>query len=380
MLVIGAGILGLWAARHALRAGRSVIVVDEGQAGAGASGGFLGALMPHMPDRWNAKKQFQFNCLDSIEESIRELEADTGIDCGFRRCGRLMPLTHEGMRGHAQVRIAGARANWQGRYSMELVEPPIVDRGWLDPQSAPFGAVFDALSARVDPRAYGSALREFVAGAGALTEGARVTALEPAAGRAVLADGSSIAAATIVVAAGWRAYDLLRPFLEPLNDGRPAGRGVRGQAVLVEFAHDDNLPIVYHDGVYVVPHAGNRVAIGSSSHDKWDGAPDAFDPADMDFYHRALKLAPALRDAPVIGRWAGVRPRNTFEPAMRAALGGEMERLSISAEQGSLPPPPTGPADPYFGPVPGHENLIALIGGFKITFGVAHRAMAALSQ
>lgn len=379
VLVVGAGILGLWAARHALRAGRSVAVVDEGQAGAGASGGFLGALMPHMPDRWNVKKQFQFNCLASIEESIRELEADTGVDCGFRRCGRLVPFAHEAMRSHARARVAGARENWRGRYSMELVEPPVADTGWLDPQAAPFGATFDTLSARVNPRAYISALREFVAGRSRLVENVKVAELQPGEGRARLADGSHIAAGTIVIAAGWRAYDLLQPFLGPLNDGRSLGRGVRGQAVLVEFTHEDELPIVYHDGAYVVPQADNRVAIGSSSHDEWSGPPDAFDPTDMDFYNRALQLVPALRDAPVIGRWAGVRPRNTFEPGLRAAFGDELERLSATPEQGSsLAPPPASPADPYFGPVPGHENLFALIGGFKITFGVAHSASDAL--
>ena len=68
----------------------------------------------------------------------------------------------------------------------------------------------------------------------------------------------------------------------------------------------------------------------------------------MGFYERAMVLAPHLRDAPIIERWAGMRPRNTLEG------------------RGS---------DPWFEKVPGFDNLIALMGGFKITFGIAHRAM-----
>jgi glycine oxidase len=54
---------------------------------------------------------------------------------------------------------------------------------------------------------------------------------------------------------------------------------------------------------------------------------------------------PLLRDAPVVERWAGIRPK---------AIG----------------------RDPLVGPVPGHPNVISLTGGFKISFGMAHRLAA----
>jgi len=129
-----------------------------------------------------------------------------------------------------------------------------------------------------------------------------------------------------------------------MNGGKPIGRGVKGQAVLLEFEHNDDLPIVYHDGSYVVPHAGNRVAIGSTSENEWQDA-TSFDERNMGFYEKAMKLVPALKDAPIIDRWAGVRPRNTLE-----GRGTE----------------------PYLGPIEGYENLIAMLGGFKITLGMGH--------
>ena len=56
-------------------------------------------------------------------------------------------------------------------------------------------------------------------------------------------------------------------------------------------------------------------------------------------------MCPRLRDAPVLERWAGVRPK---------AVG----------------------RDPMIGAVPGHRNVTVATGGFKITFGIAHKMAA----
>ena len=349
-LVIGAGILGLWAARHAIMRGESVVVLEKRTVGAGGSGGFLGALMPHMPDSWNVKKQMQYEGLSSIQDAIALLEGDTSLDCGFRRCGRLMPLTHEKMVGHLGQRAGGAKQNWGKQYSLEHLDS-WKDPSWINPGLTPYGIQHDTLSARVDPRKYVAALESYAREHAEICEGEEVVELRPGEGGVRLASGEIIAAKKIIVANGWEAYPLLQPFMGEINDGNPVGRGVKGQAVLVEFEHKEDLPIVYHDGAYVVPHSNNRVAIGSTSISDWQSGPgnkpDQFDRNDMGFYKRAIELVPALANAPIIDRWAGVRPRNTI------------------AGRGT---------DPWFGPVPGHDNLFALIGGFKITFGVAHRA------
>ncbi|MEC9342790.1 MAG: FAD-dependent oxidoreductase, partial [Pseudomonadota bacterium] len=287
VLVIGAGVFGLWAARHAILAGKRVCVLEKRTVGAGASGGFLGALMPHMPDRWNARKQFQFDALASLPEAVARLEADTGLVCGSRRCGRLVPIGHEKTLDVVARRIRGAVTHWQGRFAMTRLDrsDEAWPAGWPDAPQAPFGLQFDDLSARIDPRAYLAALRAFVTTGGALHEGVEVVRLEP--GRAVLADGAVIAAGKIVVAAGWEAYPLLQPFMGGMaaNPGGPVGRGVKGQAMLLELAHGDELPIVYGEGVYVVPHDGNRVAIGSTARDDWD-EPASFEPTDTAFHAR----------------------------------------------------------------------------------------------
>ena len=61
--VRGAGIFGLSVAWACVEAGATVELVDPGGVAAGASGGVVGALAPHVPENWNAKKQFQLESL-----------------------------------------------------------------------------------------------------------------------------------------------------------------------------------------------------------------------------------------------------------------------------------------------------------------------------
>jgi len=342
--IIGAGVLGLWAARHSIMRGEKVVLLEKRKIGAGASGGFLGALMPHMPDNWNAKKQMQFEGLDTLEIAVAQLEAQTGVSCGYRRCGRIMPVTNEKLLGQIERRIKGASGNWQGRYAMNLQQAG--GEAWLNPEIAKFGIQHDTLSARINPRQYLEALASYARTRCDLREGTQVAGLHMSNRESdvILANGDKIVAGKIIVANGHEAYPLLQPFMGYANANKPVGRGVKGQAVLLEYEHDEHLPIVYHDGAYVVPHEENCVAIGSTSENEWQDA-HSFDDTNMGFYERAMELVPVLKDAPIIAKWAGVRPRNTLE-----GRGTE----------------------PYLGAVEGHDNLIALIGGFKITLGVAH--------
>lgn len=359
-LIIGAGIFGLWAARHAIKRGESVIVVDKAQIGAGASGGFLGSLMPHEPVRWNEKKQMQFEALDCLSAFIEALEDETGLDCGYRRCGRITPMRHEKMELHVDERIAGMKSLWQGRYSLgkfERVDKDIIHdgisvglpNGWVNPEFAAYGATYDNLSARVNPRAYLAALAAFVLEHAQIIEGAEVVKINARPCSVGLVDGNMIHSGRIVIANGHQAYGLLDEIDANYKSQKIVGTGVKGQAVLVEYDHNDTLPIVYDDGVYIVPHAGNRVAIGSTSDKIWDSE-NGFDEADMSFYERAIASVPALANANIIEKWAGVRPRNTI-PEL---ITGKVLSASIS------------------GKLDGYDNIYAAIGGFKIGMGIAH--------
>ena len=80
--VRGAGIFGLSIAWTCARRGAKVQIVDPFGPGAGSSGGLVGALAPHVPENWNAKKAFQFDSLIMAEGFWKDVEAVGGA-AGF---------------------------------------------------------------------------------------------------------------------------------------------------------------------------------------------------------------------------------------------------------------------------------------------------------
>ncbi len=103
VVIIGAGVVGLWCALKAKQRGLSAVIVEKGRIGQGASGGILGALMPHRPVSWEDIQVFQLEALLSLETEVAQLEAATGIRCGYSRCGRAMPIDFRRVPGRTRT-------------------------------------------------------------------------------------------------------------------------------------------------------------------------------------------------------------------------------------------------------------------------------------
>ncbi|MGO4436533.1 NAD(P)/FAD-dependent oxidoreductase [Rhizobium sp. RAF56] len=342
LLIVGGGIMGLWAAVHAERLGIDTVLVEAGRLGEGASGGLLGALMPHMPDRWSDKKQFQFDALVALEREIETLEAATGLSAGYRRSGRLIPLPKPHLRTIALGHERDAEAHWRSgarRFSWNVVDqPPTAD--WIDPSSGGSGFVHETLAARVAPRSVIAVLSAFLQAARhvRVAEGVAVSAVDPPHGIAQSSAGD-IRFRRCIVSAGHRSFPLLEGLTSGL--GMPLGQPVKGQAALLKADVDPDLPVIFRGGLYIVPHEGGTVAVGSTSEDRFDD-PAATDPQLDTLLAAAAALAPSLAGAEVVERWAGLRPK-------------AIDR------------------DPMVGSHPEHSSIIALTGGFKVSFGLAHR-------
>ena len=161
-------------------------------------------------------------------------------------------------------------------------------------------------------------------------------------GNIVTDAGVSISAGKTILAAGHETFGTVAGLIGVAP--RSLGIPVKGQAALLQADLPDDLPLVFHDGTYVVVHGSGRVAVGSTSEPEF-GQPFETDGKLDDIIEKATVLCPALKGAPVIERWAGLRPR-----AVRR--------------------------DPMIGVVPGQPDLVVATGGFKITFGIAHRMAA----
>lgn len=301
--VAGAGIFGLSCAWELLRRGQPVRVVERAHLGAGASGGHVGALAPHAPENWNPKKQVQLDALIAAESWWAEVAEAGGTDPGYGRTGRIQPVPL-GAEARMAERIAGARRHWPDWAVMAITDAPDAA---LVPASPSGLWLVDGLSARLNPRRACAALAAAIrAKGGELVEGVETE------GPAIWATG----------AAG------LAPF---------GGGGVKGQSALLAYAAA-HAPQVFAEALHIVPHGDGTVAIGSTSErDVTDLATDAGLEA---LIAQARAICPQLRDAPVLDRWAGIRPR----ARSRA---------------------------PIVGPWPGRPGHYVANGGFKIGLAMA---------
>ncbi|SNY93461.1 Glycine/D-amino acid oxidase [Cohaesibacter sp. ES.047] len=347
-LIIGGGVFGLSIARACLGAGMRVTLVDKGEIGQGASYGLLGALLPHMSERWNEKKEFQFRALKNLSEVKVALEEEVGISIGYDRCGRVVPLGTENLRERHFVRSKEAETLWHGAETgfYHKVFDDTNLHGWINTDLCPQGYAFDNFSARANPRAYCEAAKASVLKRGGqILENRAVLDIEDLGESAsvTLDNGDRLEAGVVVMAAGFRSF----PMVEQLTGMQELGKGVKGQALIAKVGQEPGLPILYDRSVYVVPHDGGVCAIGSTSEEHWDDEHSTDHQCD-EIWQKALNLCPMLEGAEILTRWAGVRPKASKR-------------------------------DPMVGFLPGSKSLFVATGGFKIGFGIAH-AIAEVSR
>ncbi len=312
--IIGGGIFGLTCAWEMTRRGARVRLIEAQRIGAGSSGGHVGALAPHAPENWNPKKAFQLDSLLMAPHFWAGVEEAAGLPAGYARTGRLQPVADAAAADRLSDRIAAARERWPEACAMRLIDAPDSS---LVPDSPSRLWLFDGLTARLSPRAAGAALAQAIRNRGG--EIAEGQALGDPAGPVLWATGTPGLA------------DLSRDL------GRPIGKGVKGQSALLRYPAPD-APQIFAEALHIVPHADGTVAIGSTSENDYDH----LDPDDQidGLIAKARVICPQLRDALVIDRWAGARPR----ARSRA---------------------------PILGPWPGRPDHFVANGGFKIGFGMA---------
>ena len=313
LTIMGGGIFGLSIAWAAARRGAKVRLIETRAIGAGSSGGPVGSLSPHVPEAWNTKKAFQLDSLLLAESWWAAVELAANLPTGYGRTGRLQPLADTRAFEIAKARGIEAQSLWQGQAVWNVVKTSA--RAW-EPQSPSGYMVQDTLTARLNP------VQALAALCAAITEN----------GGEIIIGNDMPDGPTLWATGAAGLADLSAALAQPI------GSSVKGQALLLR--HDAcNQPQLFVDGLHIVPHANGTVAIGSTSETTW--ADPYSNDAQLDILHqKAIAACPALAQAPIISRWAGLRPR----ARSRAPMLGEW---------------PTRP---------GH---FVANGGFKIGFGMA---------
>jgi len=301
VIVVGAGIIGCSVARELARRRMRVLVLDRQEPGKEASWAAAGMLTPAAESSEALPLvPFAKASLALYNEFVGQIEQATGRTTDYRRDGALEVFFGDG----AEER----RAGWLSALRASGFEPEPVsaaDLRRMEPAlvaDAAAGALL-ADEGAVDNRLLSAAVAEAARREGAdLRPGAEVVRILSARGHAsgVETRQGSLAAKHVVLAAG--SFTSQIEGAERYAPTIPA----RGQMAALRPA---NMPVrrVLRGPSYLVPRADGRLLIGATV--EHAGYEKAVTPAGIGrLLTDAVRMIPALGDAPILETWCGLRP------------------------------------------------------------------------
>jgi len=306
--IVGAGAIGLAVAWCLAEAGHRVVVCERGQIGRGATwaaAGMLAAAIETEPSeeallpltRWSQSLWPSF---------AARLEAASGMDIGYRDEGTIaVALTRDDV---ARLRH---RTAFQERLGLPIAWLPGREVRTREPHLSPAvtAAVLSGEDHQVDNRALVEALAVAAGRAGVVlradTPVAEIETAGPRVAGLRLADGTRVAAGSVVLAAGaWSGAVAGLP-----AGASPPVRPLKGQMLALQM--DAAAPLLRHvvwgPGIYLVPRRDGRLLIGATVEER------GFDPrltagAMLALLEAAWRVLPGIEDLPVVETWCGFRP------------------------------------------------------------------------
>ncbi|HEU4426161.1 MAG TPA: glycine oxidase ThiO [Pilimelia sp.] len=305
VVVAGGGLIGLAVAWRSAERGLSVTVVDEDPA-AGASYAAAGMLAPVTEAAYGEEPLLALReaSLERFPAFVADLAGAGGVDVGLRTAGTLaVGFDADDMAAldelHAFQRELGLAAERLTPSQARRREP------CLSPRVR--GALHVPGDYSVDARALHAALTAAAEAAGVRLRRARIAALRVEGGRATglrLADGTDVAASTVVLALGCWSPSL--PGVPPL----PV-RPVKGQILRLRGAHGllggTVRALVRGRDVYLVPYAESGLIVGATVEEKgFDAAVTAG--AVHDLLRDAIDVVPGVGELELVETLARWRP------------------------------------------------------------------------
>jgi glycine oxidase len=352
LTVLGGGLIGLAVAHELARRGEAVRVLSRRRSEAA---GFVaaGMLAPHAEGLTDSLLQLGQAGLERIPDWVGRIEADSGLACGLRPCGIVVPFAT------AKERDAFPTAVWGlalDRAGLERQIPGIAP-GWRT------GLLFEQDGQIDNRRRLMRALERACVQRGvAFEEGSEVWSLQTRGGRLeavrlVGADGEEreLACERAVLCCGaWSARLLPQLPVFP----------VKGQMLSLQAPIGALERVVFGQGTYLVPREDGLVVVGATSEPE-AGFGEGLTPAGQRQLEAGLAaLLPAAAQWPPMERWWGFRPCTPDEGpllgpgpleglwlatghhrngVLLAAISAELVAAAITSGPGK---PGPGPADP----------------------------------
>jgi glycine oxidase len=303
--VVGGGPIGVASAGRAAARGLRPVVLDSGDPGAWHVAAGMLAPVAEAEFGERALLELGLRSAAAFEGFCEELAEASGRDPGHRRSGTLI-VARDADEASSLERLIAFRESLG--LDVERLRPSQARRA--EPALAPTVrlALDVAGDHSIDPRRLVAALAEAVERAGGEIRRARATAVRVEGARAtgvVLADGSSIGAGKVVIAAGVHAGRL-----GGLPDeSRVPVRPVKGQVLRLRDPRGPGLVerTIRGEEAYLVPRGDGRYVLGATMEERgWDTAPTAGGVYEL--IRDMSEIAPGVLELEIDELEAGLRP------------------------------------------------------------------------
>jgi glycine oxidase len=297
ILILGGGLMGLAVAHQVARRGGAVVLLSRRRSEAA---GFVaaGMLAPHAEGLSGALLQLGQASLARIPPWVAQIEADSGLACGLRSCGIVVPFRTPEDRDRYPTAAWGLSLDRQG---LEREVPGIgapwragllfAQDGQIDNRRQLMRALERACARLGVQFQEGSEVQELLKGPGGELEAVRLVTAEGEAltlpcSQAVLAGGA------------WSAQLLPKLPVFP----------VKGQMLSLQAPKGALERVVFGPGTYLVPREDGLLVVGATSEAE-AGFAEGLTPAGQRTLQEGIaSLLPAANGWPPMERWWGFRP------------------------------------------------------------------------
>jgi len=311
-----------------------VTLIEKGRCGSEASWAGAGVLTPCNPHRHDGVAALRDESLAIYPKFCRQLHEESGIDPEFDPCGEIDLALDES--SHRSLRLdveAGANQRLpDGSDAYVYLNPQETRR--IEPAATGeiLGSMHCRRTAQVrNPRLLAALQRSCGRLHVEIRQGVEVHGFMEKSGRVhgvKTSQGAVDAAITILCAGAWSSS-----FDGQLHDVMPV-IPVRGQMILLKFEERPFRHVIARGKTYLVPRRDGHVLLGATEEPGAGYVKRTTAAGISGLIAKGMKLIPAIGEAPVVATWAGLRPGTPDE-------------------------------NPYLGPVPGFEGLIAATGHFR---------------
>ena len=313
ILIIGGGVIGLGIGWQLAKAGASVTIYEQAEAGRAASWAAAGMLAPLAEAHTEEPELLKLGCqsLALYPQWVRELEADAEMPIGYRVEGTLIiglepDDTHQLRHLYASQQDLGLNVEWLTGRAARDIEPALSPRVTA--------AIHCETDHQVDNRLMVKALqRAYQRYGGALHENNAVESIQIENGIAIgikTQDGEKYNADVIMLSAGCESAQI-----HGLPDAiRPPVRPVKGQMLALQMEAGISVKNVirtvrarYPMSVYLVPRTDGRLIVGATSEEM------GFDTrltagGVFELLRGAWEAMPGIYELPLLETWTGLRP------------------------------------------------------------------------